>query len=109
MALNGILAGLGLGTTTTRYLANLGVSDRERCGRVLGLTLGLGSLLAGAIAAALAYIREVVPDEGEREGEREGEEGGKKEGGKKGKEKREDIVVAMICIYLRRYHFSDYS
>lgn len=57
----GIFAGLGLGVTATKYLAEFRLKDRERAGRLLALSLcsavvsgGLMSLLFAAAAPLLA-------------------------------------------------------
>jgi O-antigen/teichoic acid export membrane protein len=61
----GVLAGLGLGTTVTKYLADLRQSDPARAGSVLGLayaaSLALATLVtAGTLAAAPALAEQVL-------------------------------------------------
>ncbi len=51
----GIFAGLGLGMTATKYVAELRGANPDRAGRVIGLTLLMGLLLSGAIALVLAW------------------------------------------------------
>jgi len=51
VGLFGTFAGLGLGITATKYVAELRETDRVRCGRIIGLILlaaALGGLVAGA-------------------------------------------------------------
>lgn len=49
----GILAGMGLGVTVTRYTAEYRSVDAARAGRVIGLTLLLVSLSAGLVTALM--------------------------------------------------------
>lgn len=57
VGLFGTFAGLGLGITATKYVAELRDSEPKRCGRVIGLVLMtavVGGLLAGAALLAFA-------------------------------------------------------
>jgi len=51
----GLLAGLGLGVTATRFVARYVSSDLEKCGQMLGaiLLLGGGTILAGSLGLLL--------------------------------------------------------
>lgn len=54
----GVLAGLGLGTTTTKFVAQYRRTDPHRCGRIIGLTMLIGmvsGILAALIVALVAY------------------------------------------------------
>lgn len=48
----GVFAGLGLGLTATKYVAEFRQSDPERAGRILGLSAAV-AFLAGAVMAAM--------------------------------------------------------
>lgn len=49
----GLLAGLGLGLTTTKYVGELRNTDPARCGRLIGLATNLSVIAAGAVALGL--------------------------------------------------------
>jgi len=49
----GIFAGIGFGTTCTKYVAQLRTTDPERAGRIVGLSTAVTILLAGLFAAVL--------------------------------------------------------
>jgi O-antigen/teichoic acid export membrane protein len=48
-------AGLGLGTTTTRFVAEYKTRDREKCGRIIGMT-NLFGFIAGLIMAIVLIL-----------------------------------------------------
>ncbi len=48
----GLLAGMGLGVTNTKFVAELRSSDPKRAGRIMGLSLGV-SIVSGAVVCAL--------------------------------------------------------
>ncbi len=52
----GIFAGMGLGMTATKFVAEFRGSNPARAGRVIGMTLLLGLLLSGTIALALMCV-----------------------------------------------------
>jgi O-antigen/teichoic acid export membrane protein len=56
----GIFAGLGLGITATKYVAEYRTKDRDRAGRILALSaivaLITGGLMTGALIAASRYL-----------------------------------------------------
>lgn len=52
----GLLAGLGLGLTTTKYVGELRSTDPERCGRIIGLATILSALTAGSVAVGLLLV-----------------------------------------------------
>jgi O-antigen/teichoic acid export membrane protein len=54
VGLFGTFAGLGLGITATKYVAELRETDPVRCGRIIGLILLVG--MAGGLVAALALV-----------------------------------------------------
>jgi O-antigen/teichoic acid export membrane protein len=54
VGLFGTFAGLGIGITATKYVAELRDSDRPRCGRMLGFSIGAG--LVGGLVAGAALI-----------------------------------------------------
>ena len=54
VGLFGTLAGLGLGITATKYVAELRERDKPRCGRVIGLSISTG--LIGGVAAGLVLV-----------------------------------------------------
>ncbi|MGP8236443.1 MAG: oligosaccharide flippase family protein, partial [Limisphaerales bacterium] len=54
VGLFGTFAGLGLGITATKYVAELRETDKNRCGRVIGLTLS--TALAGGAIAGLGLL-----------------------------------------------------
>lgn len=49
----GAFAGLGLGVTATKYIAEYRAKDPPRAGRIMALTIWLGMLAGGLLAAAL--------------------------------------------------------
>lgn len=51
----GILAGLGLGTTATKYVAELRTSDPTRAGRIMGLSVW-AAVVAGALASLALFL-----------------------------------------------------
>jgi len=52
----GTLAGFGLGTTATKYIAELRDADPDRAGRVLALSRMVALITGGLMAAALALL-----------------------------------------------------
>ena len=55
VALFATFAGLGLGVTSTKYIAELRDSNRQRAGRIIGLTTVVG-LISGSIMTIILYI-----------------------------------------------------
>jgi len=51
----GIFAGLGLGLTATKYVAEFRSTDPERAGRIIGLSL-MTSMITGAIASTVLFF-----------------------------------------------------
>lgn len=51
----GGIAAVGLGSTATKYIAELRATDRERVGRILGLSL-IVTLITGALCAVLLLV-----------------------------------------------------
>jgi O-antigen/teichoic acid export membrane protein len=49
----GTFAGLGLGLTTTKYVAELRTADRVRAGRIIGLSMLVAAVSSGVLALAL--------------------------------------------------------
>ncbi|MDX1951869.1 MAG: oligosaccharide flippase family protein [Verrucomicrobiota bacterium] len=65
IGLFGVFAGLGLGVTATKYVAELRDADPERCGRILGLALlvaTIGGVLIGILLVLFApwFARETL-------------------------------------------------
>jgi len=56
----GIFAGLGLGVTATKYVAELRRSDPERAGRIIGLSLLVALISGGLLAVALTLFAETL-------------------------------------------------
>jgi O-antigen/teichoic acid export membrane protein len=60
LGLIGVLAGFGLGTTATRYIAELKTADKRRLGRILALTerviIAFGLVAAVLIALLAPYV-----------------------------------------------------
>lgn len=54
VGLFGVFAGLGIGITATKYVAEYRESQAERCGRVIGFSLAVA--LAGGIIASLGLL-----------------------------------------------------
>jgi O-antigen/teichoic acid export membrane protein len=54
VGLFGTFAGLGLGITATKYVAELRETDRVRCGRIIGLILTVAT--AGGLIAGVALV-----------------------------------------------------
>ncbi len=52
----GTFAGMGLGVTSTRYIAKLRATDPLRVGRIIALTHALGWLTSGALASLLFVL-----------------------------------------------------
>jgi O-antigen/teichoic acid export membrane protein len=52
----GTFAGLGLGVTTTKYVAQYRTDDPDRAGRVIGLSHRIGILSAGLMAIVLILV-----------------------------------------------------
>lgn len=52
----GILAGMGLGITATKYVSELRASDPVRCGRIIGLSNSVALMSASAIALGLWLV-----------------------------------------------------
>ena len=55
VGLFGVLAGMGLGTTASKYVAEFRSADRERAGRVVALST-LSSWMAGALMASALLV-----------------------------------------------------
>ncbi|HEX8597679.1 MAG TPA: oligosaccharide flippase family protein [Chloroflexia bacterium] len=51
----GIVAGLGLGTTATKYVAELRTSDPARAGQILGLSIWT-AVVTGSLASVLLFV-----------------------------------------------------
>jgi len=64
ISLFGVLAGLGLGLTATRYIAELTSTDPERVGKIISLSLWAGcsssALCAGILYAVAPYLADHV-------------------------------------------------
>jgi O-antigen/teichoic acid export membrane protein len=56
----GALAGLGLGLTTNKFVAEFRDSDPARAGRILGLTMTVGFISGALISAGLAFAADYL-------------------------------------------------
>jgi len=52
----GVFAGMGLGMTATKHVAEFRRARPDRAGRVIGMVLLLGLLIGGSIALALVFV-----------------------------------------------------
>ena len=52
----GLLAGMGLGLTTTKYVGELRSTDPQRCGRIIGLSMMLCVIASGSVAVGLLLV-----------------------------------------------------
>lgn len=59
----GVLAGLGMGLTANKHIAELKLSDPERAGRILGLASSTAWLTSGVMAGVLALCAPWIAEE----------------------------------------------
>lgn len=51
----GVIAGFGLGTTATKYVAQLRISDPSRAGRIIGLSIQIALFTGFSMAIVLFF------------------------------------------------------